>query len=361
MRIDEAKPVLQYIMQLGMVPMLVGEAGIGKTEIIKRIGLENNRDVIVLMLSQMEPGDLLGLPARDERTQKTIYYKPDWWPEHGDTIVFLDEINRSHVSVRHAVMQLLIDKRIHNNKLPDGTWLVAAMNPETEEYEVEQIIDKAFMDRFVWIKLTNNLEDWKKFMAMSKRADYRYLKALENVAKVNMEAFRFGDFELPDLKPTPRSLERLARIITHCPEEIKKHLEEIALGVCGKLGVKLVNEYIKLSDSLLGYNDLLEGNVEAVLRASAAERAQTLDSALTFLLSKLNPVNLTLDVPAETVDNLVKCLEHFKKEELAPLYRFFKEEYKKLILALKKFPSFAKFYSKLIMSMPLKDAIEKMR
>jgi len=361
MRIDEARPVLKYLMSLGMVPMLVGEAGIGKTEIIKRIGEETKRKVIILMLSQMEPGDLLGLPTRDEKEQMTVYYKPDWWPKDGNCIIFLDEINRAHVTVRHAVMQLLIDRRIHNNILPDGCWLVAAMNPETEDYEVEEIIDRAFIDRFVWIKLTNNLEDWKRFMSQAKRASFRFLKALDNVAKFSMEHFQFGKFDLPELKPTPRSLERLSKILDNCPENLQQYMEEIAIGVCGKAGAKIATEYMKLSRSGFSYEDLLAGDVEAVKNASPAERAQALENVMVYLLSKFDDKTGKLDIEPEVIDNLCKALEAYKREELGPLYRYAKDEYRKLIVALKKFDSFATFFAKILAGMSLNEAIEKLR
>jgi len=362
MRIDEAKEVLKFIMQNGEVPVLVGEAGIGKTEIIKRIGAETNRNVIILMLSQMEPGDLLGLPSRDEKNQKTIYYKPDWWPESGDTIIFLDEINRAHISVRNAVMQLLLDKRIHNNVLPEGTWLVAAMNPETDNYEVEQIMDQAFMDRFVWIKVINPLPDWIKFMAATKRAHFDYLTAIENVYKVGSQAFETDDFSLPELRPTPRALERLGKLLVNCPNHLKQYLNELSLGIVGKIGPKIIQEYFNSIKTELTYTDLLTGNTVAVEKANSATRVQVLDSLLTYLLTKYDEANKTLDIDNTTLENITKCLELYKKEELGPLYRFAQEKYRQIILTMKKqSPAFAQFFRKLVNEIGFKDAILKMQ
>jgi len=79
MHISEVREVLPRIMELREVPILVGHAGVGKTEIVKQIGKETGRDVRILVLSQMEPGDLIGMPARDK--DRTVWLKPDWFPK----------------------------------------------------------------------------------------------------------------------------------------------------------------------------------------------------------------------------------------------------------------------------------------
>ena len=84
---NELFELLPPIMEVGEVPMLVGHAGVGKTEVIRSIGRKHNREVIVLALSQMEPGDLIGMPAKDG--DRTVWLKPEWWPKDGNTILFL--------------------------------------------------------------------------------------------------------------------------------------------------------------------------------------------------------------------------------------------------------------------------------
>ncbi|MBZ4661857.1 MAG: putative ATPase 5 [Thermotoga sp.] len=159
MRVEEAKYLAKKIMMAGEIPLLVGHFGVGKTDIARDIAEETGRELIILVLSQMEPGDLIGLPARTE--EKTVFLKPDWWPESGDTILFLDEINRAHRSVRNAIMQLLVDRRIHNHILPEGTWIMAAMNPPEEEYDQADLItDPAFISRFFILEVNPDVSEW---------------------------------------------------------------------------------------------------------------------------------------------------------------------------------------------------------
>ena len=77
--------------------MLVGKHGIGKSEILTHYFSRKRMKVVTLFLGQMsDPGDLIGLPTKDEATGKTDFLPPYWFPTDGEPIVlFLDELNRA--------------------------------------------------------------------------------------------------------------------------------------------------------------------------------------------------------------------------------------------------------------------------
>ena len=57
--------------------MLVGRHGIGKSEILTSYYSEREMKVVTLFLGQMsDPGDLIGLPHKDEATGKTEFLPP---------------------------------------------------------------------------------------------------------------------------------------------------------------------------------------------------------------------------------------------------------------------------------------------
>ena len=72
--------------------MLVGNHGIGKSEILTEYFSAKGMKVVPLFLGQMsDPGDLIGIPNRNESTGKTDFMPPYWFPLDGKPIVlFLD-------------------------------------------------------------------------------------------------------------------------------------------------------------------------------------------------------------------------------------------------------------------------------
>ena len=57
--------------------MLVGNHGIGKSEILTSYFSQKGMTVVALFLGQMsDPGDLIGLPRKNEQTGKTDFMPP---------------------------------------------------------------------------------------------------------------------------------------------------------------------------------------------------------------------------------------------------------------------------------------------
>lgn len=319
MKINEVGKILPNIMELGEVPILVGHAGVGKTQIVKEIAQETGRELIILMLSQMEPGDLLGMPERDN--DKTIWLKPDWFPADGNTILFLDEINRANHLTRAAVMQLLIDKKLNNHELPEGTWLCAAMNPDTEDYEVNEIIDAAFVDRFVWLKVTNRFEDFEAYVTKKYKNDAAsYLKALKSVLKASNDAFEINtSFNLPEIRPTPRAHERALKIVSSMPRDLfLEYGAEILSGIVGQsVGVGIYKYIAKNAEQSLGLEDILVFNDKAIKKSSPTEKINVVSS----FIARLKDDEFFNSLNEGTVKNIVKSFRLFSKEHLGKLIR----------------------------------------
>ncbi len=316
-RITEAKRVVREIMEAGETPILVGHAGIGKTQLIQQIGEQTGRKVECLLLSQMEPGDLLELPYKDEETKQTMFLPPKWFPKDGKTILFLDEINRAHISVRNAIMQIILYRRINEHILPEGVWLCAARNPPTDEYEVYEMFDAAFFDRFVWLKLTNSPDGFIEFMEEKYKADRElpgFIKA-SNKLQASSPQLRnqFSDFNLPKLQPTNRSFERAYKIYKHLSRETKeKHLPEIFEGIIGAQGV-LFAEFLIKEEKTFTKEDLLKGDVERALKTSSETRVS---------VAKMVIYDENLKLKAKELENVAKVLtEAYSDEEFMVLIR----------------------------------------
>ena len=169
------KETLPYLFKAGLVPLLIGRHVIGKSQSVKQWCDANGYDMVDLRLGQMsDAGDILGLPdfTTDAKGNKiaTKFMRPSWLPTRPKTVIFLDEINRAHKDIMQAIFQLVLDKRIHEYVLPEDCYIVAAANPNTEEYETFDFIftEKALQDRFVHIKLEPSKDEFFEYFRNAK-------------------------------------------------------------------------------------------------------------------------------------------------------------------------------------------------
>lgn len=193
--------------------MVTGGSGIGKTDIVKKIATDLDMAVIIIHVAQLEPGELLGIPRSIEiRKGVTVqrYDLPGYLPhylcdedgtpiskifedgierkiidvsllgskvknraklqkKHGKnwhnqvkgTILFLDEISRAlGDDTKQAIFELPGDYSLHEYEVPESTMIIAAGNPSTEDYQVNDMNqEKAWMDRFIHLKAEGRVED----------------------------------------------------------------------------------------------------------------------------------------------------------------------------------------------------------
>ncbi|WP_448376526.1 AAA family ATPase [Fervidobacterium sp.] len=317
MKVSEAKYLSKKIMQAGEIPLLIGHFGVGKTDIAREIATETGRKLVILVLSQMESGDLIGLPARDEN--KTKFLAPDWWPEDGNTILLLDEINRAHRSIRNAIMQLLVDKRIHNHILPSGTWIMASMNPPDENYDqVELITDPAFLSRFFILEIHPEPAEWlswaKKNNIETEVVDFisKYPEFLSVHELVSLKA---------SIKPSPRSWHKLSKVLSLMTTEEKKEYSYIlASGIVGPEAAKVFIDKSIAGDINTPTEILLNGNIPDKLDIHEANGllVRLVDYITTVDDKELEKLSNMLDIVS---DNLLKLSNVVPKDSFEAFVR----------------------------------------
>lgn len=148
--------------------MLVGKHGIGKSQILTHYFEAKGMQVIALFLGQMsDPGDLIGLPTKDEKTGKTQFMPPYWFPIDGKPIVlFLDELNRARPEVLQTIMDLALNRKLAGKELPKGSIVISAVN-EGEEYQLTDL-DPALVSRFNVYHFRPTVEEWLLWAAQNK-------------------------------------------------------------------------------------------------------------------------------------------------------------------------------------------------
>lgn len=288
MYINQLKQVLKAIFESHVhnkvsyrfTPNVIGSAGIGKTQLMKEIANELNCALINVRVGQLEPGDLIGIPREETINGITVmkYALPGYLPHYkhdsdgkimvredgkkiidierlgsnvqnldyllekndGDLtkvegcIIFFDEINRvAGDDTKQAIFQLPEQYRIHTYAIPENCALVTASNPNTDDYQVNEIDqERAFMDRFLHLKAEPRLEDWMVWA--EKRKIHEGIISFVN-ADPNALFEKEAHYELP-VRPSPRSMELLHTLLTEV--DLPKDdaiLREVFSGVIGSV------------------------------------------------------------------------------------------------------------------------------
>ena len=140
--------------------MLVGNHGIGKSEILTEYFSGKGMKVVPLFLGQMsDPGDLIGIPNRNDTTGKTEFMPPYWFPLDGKPVVlFLDELNRARPEVLQTIMDLALNRTLAGRRLPDGSRIISAVNAG-DQYQLTDL-DPALVSRFNVVTFRPTVQEW---------------------------------------------------------------------------------------------------------------------------------------------------------------------------------------------------------
>jgi hypothetical protein len=106
-----------------------------------------------------DPGDLIGIPNRNNTTGKTEFMPPYWFPLDGKPIVlFLDELNRARPEVLQTIMDLALNRTLAGRKLPDGSRIISAVN-DGDQYQLTDL-DPALVSRFNVVTFRPTTQEW---------------------------------------------------------------------------------------------------------------------------------------------------------------------------------------------------------
>lgn len=214
--------------------LLVGRHGIGKSEILTHHFEKKGKKVIPLFLGQMaDPGDLIGLPHFDEKTHRTEFLPPYWFPVEGEPVVlFLDELNRARSELMQSVMDLTLNKKLAGKSLPKGSQIIAAVNAG-DEYQVEEL-DPALVSRFNVYYFNPDVKDWLNWAAKSK-LDERVLTFIRQNPLSLDGSLRADDESENNFAKTPdrRAWKKVSDLIKNIPILMENHIKLLA-GIIGE-------------------------------------------------------------------------------------------------------------------------------
>lgn len=184
--------------------MLWGPPGVGKSSIVAQTAQAHQLQFVDLRLSQLAPTDLRGLPVPENGISR--WFPPEFLPQSGAGILFLDELNMAPPTMQGMAQQLILDRRVGSYQLPDN-WFVWAAGNRKEDRGAVFDMPAPLANRFVHLEVEADLDSFKSY-ALQKGLHERILAFL---------SFRPALLHHPDPKhpawPSPRSWEMASRLL----------------------------------------------------------------------------------------------------------------------------------------------------
>ena len=221
--------------------MLSGKHGIGKSKIITDFFTAKGQKVVTLFLGQMsDPGDLIGLPNKDEATGKTVFMPPYWFPTDDQPVVlFLDELNRARPEILQTIMDLALNRKLAGRSLPLGSRIVSAVN-DGEEYQLTDL-DPALVSRFNIYNFRPTAGEWILW-AQQAGIDQHVIDFIENNSRM-LDGDGAATDSSSSLEKTPdrRAWERVSDIIK-TTSSIGPTTRKVVAGI---VGAKAASEFFE--------------------------------------------------------------------------------------------------------------------
>jgi hypothetical protein len=284
---------------------LWGESGVGKSETIAKVAADLGIGFVDWRLGQKDQGDVVGLPTQstDENGEEVMNWsRPADFPTEGRGILLLDELNRSHMDIRNSVFQVLLDGCIGVHELPKGWIVVAACNPDTEDYDaVDSMQDHAFLSRFMHIAFQPTTDEW---LAHAEKTGVDW--SIRALIESDHSLLGKRAASLPEgIAPTPRSWSILGKLLlTTLPQELEF---EAATGLLGALAatawLKVRNEATRPVSA-----DAVLADYSAVRSKVIKFKAENREDLLRITMGDLCGISERRDLSDSEFANLVACI-----------------------------------------------------
>ena len=319
----------ELVLETGEVPLIIGESGIGKTALAKKLANKNNFKLVVIDGNLLKEGEIGGLPTIEsyksidsngnfQEKKATIYAVHTKLKEIDEEILngnkvllFIDEINRCEHTVQQELMNFLLNREINGYKLHNDVKILAAMNPSNkygEDFDYQVVdMDAAQENRFVWLNMENDYIDWISW-AIEFGIETEVIEFIstfpEYLQKINEE----------DVRATPRSYERISKTLKLYKEKKEIIPRAVFLNVIkGNVGRVIAEEFISF----------IESNHEALISFEKVFCRNYIDEEVIEIIKKETHTRLYL-----TAINILKILESnifsFEKESSFYINRFVK-------------------------------------
>jgi len=134
-----------------------GPPGVGKSSLVEQFAHELGLECVALLGSQLAPEDLIGIPQIDGAVSR--FFPPAMIVRDREFVLFIDELNIASAEIQKAFYSLILDKRIGEYRLPQGSIIIGAGNRAVDAALARQM-PSALVNRMVHVHLKPSHREW---------------------------------------------------------------------------------------------------------------------------------------------------------------------------------------------------------
>jgi len=253
-----AKTSIAFAIKKKRPIFLWGPPGIGKSDLIKQIGDDTDREVIDVRLALWEPTDIKGIPYFDSNAGTMTWAPPAELPTDpkSKAILFLDELNSAPPAVQAAAYQLILNRKVGTYVLPEGVDIVAAGNRDGDK-GVTYRMPAPLANRFVHLEMKVDFEDWQDWATLNGI----HPEVVGYVGYAKQDLYDYDPKSPSKSFATPRSWSFVSDLVSD--EDIDT--ESLTNLVSGAIGDGLAVKFMahrKIASKLPKPDDILDGKVK---------------------------------------------------------------------------------------------------
>ncbi len=291
--INQSIPLIKSMLKAYLVPLVLGQPGAGKSDMVKQIAKELNLKIIDIRLSQADPCDLNGFPKLDGK--KGTYVPMDTFPISTDEVpkgykgwlIFMDELTSASRAVQAAAYKIVLDREVGLHKLNDRAFCIGAGNRETDN-AITEPMGTAMQSRLVHLELKLDMDEWLDW-AVANKLDHRI------IAYVRFRPEVLVDFNPQHADRTfccPRTLHFLSKLTTQWKDIGSDKLPALVGTIGTGRGMEFYN-HLKVYKYLPTIEDMLS-NPDAVVIPNEPDRKYAISGMISSYITEDNADKLVI-------------------------------------------------------------------